>query len=282
VTSESSSQARDWLDDTGSAEHESPTFDTSVAHIARVYDYWLGGKDNYAADRAAGEAALQAYPDLVSSVRANRAFLARVVRYLAAEAGIRQFLDIGTGIPTANNTHEVAQSVAPESRVVYVDNDPIVLSHARALLTSNPVGSTDYIDADLRDTDRILAEAARTLDFSRPVAVMLIAILHLIGDEDDPAAIVARVLDAVPPGSYLAISHVASDIEPEKMAEMRERLNRMVSQKGTYRTHAEVAHLFDGLELIPPGVTRIQEWRPAAELDAKRPAAMWGGLGLKR
>jgi hypothetical protein len=282
VTSESSSQARDRLDDTGSAEHESPTFDTSVAHIARVYDYWLGGKDNYAADRAAGEAALQAYPDLVSSVRANRAFLARVVRYLAAEAGIRQFLDIGTGIPTANNTHEVAQSVAPESRVVYVDNDPIVLSHARALLTSNPVGSTDYIDADLRDTDRILAEAARTLDFSRPVAVMLIAILHLIGDEDDPAAIVARVLDAVPPGSYLAISHVASDIEPEKMAEMRERLNRMVSQKGTYRTHAEVARFFDGLEMIPPGVTRIQEWRPAAELDAKRPAAMWGGIGLKR
>jgi hypothetical protein len=282
VTSESSSQARDWLDDTGSAEHESPTFDTSVAHIARVYDYWLGGKDNYAADREAGEAALQAYPDLVSSVRANRAFLARVVRYLAAEAGIRQFLDIGTGIPTANNTHEVAQSVAPESRVVYVDNDPIVLSHARALLTSNPVGLTDYIDADLRDMDRILAEAARTLDFSRPVAVMLIAILHLIGDEDDPAAIVARVLDAVPPGSYLAISHVASDIEPEKMAEMRERLNRMVSQKGTYRTHAEVARFFGGLELIPPGVTRIQEWRPAAELDAKRPAAMWGGIGLKR
>jgi S-adenosyl methyltransferase len=282
VTSESSSQARDWRDDTGPDEHESPTFDTSVAHIARVYDYWLGGKDNYAADRAAGEAALQAYPDLVSSVRVNRAFLARVVRYLAAEAGIRQFLDIGTGIPTSNNTHEVAQSVAPESRVVYVDNDPIVLSHARALLTSNSAGSTDYIDADLRDTDRILAEAARTLDFSRPVAVMLIAILHLIGDEDDPAAIVARVLDAVPSGSYLAISHVASDIEPEKMAEMRERLNRMVSQKGTYRSHAEVARIFDGLELIPPGVTRIQEWRPDAELDAKRPAAMWGGVGLKR
>ena len=247
-----------------------PTFDTSVAHIARVYDYWLGGKDNYAADRAAGEAALAGVPGpcLVGS-RVNRAFLARVVRYLAAEAGIRQILDIGTGIPTSNNTHEVAQSVAPESRVVYVDNDPIVLSHARALLTSNSAGSTDYIDADLRDTDRILAEAARTLDFSRPVAVMLIAILHLIGDEDDPAAIVARVLDAVPSGSYLAISHVASDIEPEKMAEMRERLNRMVSQKGTYRSHAEVARIFDGLELIPPGVTRIQEWRPDAELDAR-------------
>jgi hypothetical protein len=253
-----------------------------VAHIARVYDYWLGGKDNYAADRAAGDAALQAYPGLASSVRVNRAFLARVVRYLTAEAGIRQFLDIGTGIPTANNTHEVAQSVAQDSRVVYVDNDPIVLSHARALLTSDPKGATDYIDADLRDTDRILAEAARTLDFTRPVAIMLIAILHLVGDEDDPAAIVARLLDAVPPGSYLAISHVASDIEPEKMAEMRERLNRMVSQKGTYRTQAEVTSFFGGLELVPPGVVRIQEWRPDAELEAKRPAAMWGGIGYKR
>jgi hypothetical protein len=281
VTTENPSPARDWPADAGSGQSESPTFDTSVAHIARVYDYWLGGKDNYAADRAAGEAAMEAYPDLVSSVRANRAFLARVVRYLADEAGIRQFLDIGTGIPTANNTHEVAQSVAPESRVVYVDNDPIVLSHARALLTSNPAGSTDYIDADLRDTDRILAEAGRTLDFSEPVAVMLIAILHLIGDEDDPAAIVARLLDAVPSGSYLAISHVASDIEPEKMADMRERLNRMVSQKGTYRTRDEVTGFFAGLELIPPGVARIQEWRPEAELDAKRPAAMWGGIGLK-
>jgi hypothetical protein len=215
-------------------------------------------------------------------VRVNRAFLARVVRYLTAEAGIRQFLDIGTGIPTANNTHEVAQSVAQDSRVVYVDNDPIVLSHARALLTSDPKGATDYIDADLRDTDRILAEAARTLDFTRPVAIMLIAILHLVGDEDDPAAIVARLLDAVPPGSYLAISHVASDIEPEKMAEMRERLNRMVSQKGTYRTQAEVTSFFGGLELVPPGVVRIQEWRPDAELEAKRPAAMWGGIGYKR
>ena len=282
MTSEGSAQARDWLDDAGSGTPESPTFDTSVAHIARVYDYWLGGKDNYAADRAAGDAALQAYPDLASSVRVNRAFLARVVRYLTAEAGIRQFLDIGTGIPTANNTHEVAQSVAQDSRVVYVDNDPIVLSHARALLTSDPRGATDYIDADLRDTDRILAEAARTLDFTRPVAIMLIAILHLIGDEDDPAAIVTRLLDAVPPGSYLAISHVASDIEPEKMAEMRERLNRMVSQKGTYRTQAGVTSFFSGLELVPPGVVRIQEWRPDGELEAKRPAAMWGGIGYKR
>ena len=151
---------------TGSAPGDNPPFDTSVAHIARVYDYWLGGKDNYVADRAAGDAALEAYPDLVSSVRANRAYLSRVVRYLAGQAGIRQFLDIGTGIPTANNTHEVAQQLAPESQVVYVDNDPIVLAHARALLSSNKAGATDYIDADLRDTGTILRQAKRTLDFS--------------------------------------------------------------------------------------------------------------------
>src|SRR6516165_84138 len=166
------------------------SIDTSVAHVARVYDYWLGGKDNFAADRRAGEQAIQAYPDIVYSVRANRAFLARTVRYLAAEAGIRQFLDIGTGIPTADNTHEVAQSVAPESRIVYVDNDPVVLNHARALLTSSPEGACDYLEADLRDPDTILARAAQTLDLSRPVALMLIGILHLIDDEDDPPALV--------------------------------------------------------------------------------------------
>jgi hypothetical protein len=257
------------------------TFDTSVAHIARVYDYWLGGKDNYAADRAAGDEALQAYPNLVFSVRANRAFLARTVRYLAGEAGIRQFLDIGTGIPTANNTHQVAQSVAPACRVVYVDNDPIVLSHARALMASGPLGACDYIDADVRDTETILAEAARTLDFSQPVAVMLIAILHLIGDEDDPSGIVAKLMGAVPPGSYLAMSHVASDIEPEKMAEMGRRLNRLLAQKATYRSHAEVERLFEGLEMVEPGVVPIPQWRSGSEVEAKTPAAMWGGVGRK-
>jgi S-adenosyl methyltransferase len=266
---------------TGSAPGDSPPFDTSVAHIARVYDYWLGGKDNYVADRAAGDAALEAYPDLVSSVRANRAYLSRVVRYLAGRAGIRQFLDIGTGIPTANNTHEVAQQVAPESRVVYVDNDPIVLAHARALLSSNKAGATDYIDADLRDTGTILRQAKRTLDFSAPVAVMLIAVLHLIGDDESPQAIVARLMDEVPSGSYLALSHVASDIEPEKMAEMRERLNRMVAQKGTYRTHDEVMRFFDGLTLVEPGMVRIQQWRPRSETQANSAAAMWGGVGRK-
>ena len=160
-----------------------PEFDSSVPHIARVYDYWLGGKDNFAADRELGERTLQAYPNLVFSVRANRAFLARTVRFLTADMGIRQFVDIGTGIPTANNTHQVAQRVAPECRIVYVDNDPIVLSHARALLTSSPEGACAYIDADLRDPEKILAEAADTLDFTKPVAVMLIAVLQFVGDD---------------------------------------------------------------------------------------------------
>jgi S-adenosyl methyltransferase len=260
---------------------DSVSFDTSVAHIARVYDYWLGGKDNFAADRVAGDEALQAYPDLVSSVRANRAFLARGVRYLAAEAGIRQFLDIGTGIPTANNTHEVAQAVAADSRVVYVDNDPIVLAHARALLVSGPSGATDYLDADLRDTDRILDYARERLDFTRPVGVMLVAVLHLVGPEDDPYGIVRQLIDAVPPGSYLLLSHVASDIEPEKMAEMGKRLNRLLAQKGTYRSQPEVAAFFDGLDIVEPGVVPVQHWRPDSEVEAARRAAMWGGIGRK-
>ena len=174
-----------------------PDFDTSVPHIARVYDYWLGGKDNFAADRELGEQTLQAYPNLVYSVRANRAFLARAVRFLAGEAGIRQFLDIGTGIPTANNTHEVAQRIAPDSRIVYVDNDPIVLSHARALLKSTPQGACAYLDADLRDPDAILAAAADTLDFGQPVAVMLIAVMHFIGDDAEASAIISRLTGGV-------------------------------------------------------------------------------------
>ncbi len=262
------------------APDEPVDFDTSVAHIARVYDYWLGGKDNFAADREAGDEALQAYPDLVSSVRANRAFLARGVRYLA-EAGIRQFLDIGTGIPSANNTHEVAQRVAPGSRVVYVDNDPIVLAHARALLVGSPEGATDYLDADLRDTAKILAHAAGELDFSRPVAVMLVAVLHLIGPDDDPYGIVRQIMAAVPPGSYLLLSHVASDIEPEKMAEMGKRLNRLLAQRGWYRSQAEVGSFFTGLDLVEPGIVPVQQWRPDSEMEAARRSAMWGGVARK-
>jgi len=181
-------------------------FDISVAHQARVYDYMLGGKDNYAADREAAEASIKVWPDMLWAARANRAFLGRAVRYLATDAGIRQFLDIGTGIPTAGNTHQVAQAIAPQSRVVYVDYDPVVLAHARALLTSTGEGATEYIDADLRDTGTILERAARLLDFTKPVAVTMLAILHALPDSDDPYAIVATVMDAVPPGSYLAIA----------------------------------------------------------------------------
>jgi SAM-dependent methyltransferase len=282
VTSEGSPPATDRGNGTAPRPHEAALdIDTSVAHVARVYDYWLGGKDNFAADRVAGDQAIQAYPDIVYSVRANRAFLARTVRYLAAEAGIRQFLDIGTGIPTANNTHEVAQDAAPGSNVVYVDNDPVVLTHARALLVSGRHGNTSYIDADLRDTGRILAEAAVTLDFSRPVGIVLMAILQHIDEAEDPYAIVNSLLAAVPPGSYLAISHPAADIETEAMAQMAERLNKLMAEKVTFRTGPQVERFFEGLELVKPGMVRVQEWRPASEIEAKSPAALWGGVGRK-
>ena len=265
----------------GVPAHDRQPSDTKVAHSARVHDYWLGGKDHFAADRAAGDAVIAAYPGIVVSVRANRAFLARVVRFLAAEAGIRQFLDIGTGIPAANNTHEVAQAVAPDSRVVYVDYDPVVLAHARALLTSSPQGVTDYIDADLRTPEKILEQAARTLDFSRPVAVMLIAIMHLIVDADGPYGIVRRLMAAVPAGSYLALSQVASDIEAEQMAEAARRYNRLAHETQRHRTHAEVERFFDGLDLVEPGLVAVQNWRPASEFEAASPSAMWGGVGSK-
>jgi len=281
VTSEGT-PAEDGRESTPPPGHDATmSIDTSVAHVARVYDYWLGGKDNFAADRRAGEQAIQAYPDIVYSVRANRAFLARTVRYLAAEAGIRQFLDIGTGIPTANNTHEVAQSVAPGSNVVYVDNDPVVLTHARALLVSGDQGHTNYIDADLRDTGRILAEAALTLDFSQPVAIMLMAILQHIDEAEDPNAIVSSLLAAVPPGSYLTISHPAADLAAQQMAQMAERLNKLMAEKVTFRTRAQVAPFFEGLAMVEPGLVRVQEWRPDTEMEAKSPAALWGGMGRK-
>jgi O-methyltransferase involved in polyketide biosynthesis len=258
-----------------------PDFDTSVPHIARVYDYWLGGKDNFAADREMGERTLQAYPNLVYSVRANRAFLARTVRFLAGEMGIRQFLDIGTGIPTANNTHEVAQGIAPEARIVYVDNDPVVLSHAKALLKSTPEGACAYIDADLRDPDTILAGAADTLDFGQPVAVMLIAVMHFVGDDAQASAIVNRLMAACVPGSFLAMSHAASDIDAAQMAEMVRRLNEATAEKTTLRDRAGVTRLFDGLELVEPGVIRAAEWRPTTDLEAASPAALWGGVARK-
>jgi S-adenosyl methyltransferase len=257
-------------------------FDTTVAHQARVYDYLLGGKDNYAADRAVAEATLKVNPDLAPSAHANRAFLGRAIRYLAEEAGIRQFLDIGTGIPTAGNTHQVAQAIAPESRVVYVDYDPIVLAHARALLTSHQAGATEYIDSDLRDTQTILDQAARLLDFSKPVAVTLISILHAIPDDDDPYAIVARLLDAVPAGSYLAISHMGSDLmAAQALQEMNEVWKRQSQQQYTPRRRDQVARFFDGTDLVEPGLVRVEEWRPQPGTSVERKSIMWSAVGRK-
>jgi O-methyltransferase involved in polyketide biosynthesis len=258
-----------------------PDFDTRVPHIARVYDYWLGGKDNFAADRELGEQTLQAYPNLVFSVRANRAFLARAVRFLAGTAGIRQLLDIGTGIPTANNTHEVAQRIAPDSRIVYVDNDPIVLSHAKALLKSTPEGGCAYLGADLRDPDTILAGATETLDFGQPVAVILLAVLQFAGDDAQAGAIVNRLMGACAPGSFVVISHPASDIDAEQHAEMVRRMNDSMAQQVTLRDRAAVTRLFAGLDLAEPGVVRASEWRPDTELEAATPTVLWAGVARK-
>jgi len=243
---------------------EPASLDTSVAHPARVYDYWLGGKDNFAADREAAEAAIADNPYIVPGVRTNREFLGRAVRYLTGEPGIRQFLDIGTGIPTADNTHEVAQDAAPEARIVYVDNDPIVLVHARELLTSSAEGATDYIEADIRDPGHVLRQAAATLDFDQPVAVVLLAILQFISDAEDPYALVANLIDAVVPGSYLVISHPASDIHAEAMAKMARSLNKRQREPDhvRFRNHDEFSRFFGGLELVSPGIAQPHRWRP--------------------
>jgi hypothetical protein len=257
----------------------SPLFDISVPHIARVYNYWLGGKDHFAADRDLAERFIKADPEVIAGVRANRAFLGRAVHFLATEARVRQFIDIGTGIPTANNTHEVAQRAAPDSRVVYVDNDPIVLAHARALLTSDPDGVTDYIDADLRNTGTILKQAALTLDFGQPVAVMLVGILQCIPDEDDPRGIVAALMDGVPPGSYLAVSHPASDVHAGARAGAA-LLSQGLASPVTFRTRAAIGRFFDGLELIEPGLVSTSQWRSGVGADT-RPLANWAGVARK-
>lgn len=237
-------------------------FDTTVAHPARVYDYWLGGKDNFAADREAGDRALAAGAKILPGVRANRAFLRRAVRYLAAEAGVRQFLDIGTGLPSAGNTYEVAHEVAPECRVVYVDNDPIVLAHARALLTS-VTATVAYIEADARDTKKILTEAAHTLDFSQPVAVMFLMILQYIPDADNPGRIVCEIMDATPSGSYLAHSDAALDVSADaNVAASADRLNERMPTNQHLRTTQQLTAYYAGLEMVEPGLVQLPRWRP--------------------
>jgi hypothetical protein len=259
-----------WQDeDVSDWSQDLPPFDVSVAHPARVYDYLLGGKDNFAADRVAAEAIIEVSPVVFACVRANRAFLRRAVRYLAREAGIRQFLDIGTGLPTADNTHHVAQRIAPECKVAYVDNDPIVLAHARALMTSAPGGACAYIDADLRDTDKVLRHAAETLDFAQPVAVMVLCTMQYVPDTDDPHAIVARLMNAVPSGSFLAMSDTTRDIDTQAMMTGAARYYnaKLGPTVFTPRTGAEYARFFDGLSLVEPGLVPMPQWRPDPDPD---------------
>jgi hypothetical protein len=243
---------------------------------------WIGGKDHYPADRKAAEEVAACRPQVVAGARANRAFLARAVRYLAGRQGIRQFLDIGPGLPAPGSTHEVAQSIAPESRVVYVDNDPLVLVHARALLTSTTGAPCEHVDGDLRDPDAIIREAAQTLDFSRPAAVILVAVLHFLADADDPGGVVETLAGALAPGSFVAISHLTSDFAPEQVGAGVAAYNALVPAGITARTHAGVTSLFGRLALIPPGVVPVSEWRPEHAPVRGVSADMYAGLATTR
>jgi len=238
-----------------------PKIDASVANVARAWNYMVGGKDNFEADREAARQLISVAPVIRIAAPASRAFLRRAVHYLAADAGIRQFLDIGTGLPTAGNTHEVAQSVAPQCRVVYVDNDPVVLVHARALLTSVPEGVTSYVDADARDPGAIIAEARATLDFGQPVAVIMVDLLNFIEDDAAVRSIMAELIAAVPTGSYFAIMHPASDLDPA-LPEAEKRWNQLAPQHVRLRSRADLTDLLAGLELVEPGLVTVPEWRP--------------------
>jgi hypothetical protein len=269
-------------DSSSAPGQQPPSIDTSVPHSARIWNYWLGGKDYYPVDREAGDQFREAFPGIVDVARTSRGFLTRVVRYLAGEAGIRQFLDIGTGLPTADNTHQVAQRVAPESRIVYVDNDPLVLTHARALLTSTPEGVTDYVDADLREPDKIVQGAAKTLDFTQPIALMLMGILGHVSNYDEAQSIVKRLLAALPSSSYLAL-YDGTDIDKADV-EAQQQYNESGAIPYILRSPEQIARFFDGLELVEPGVVSVPRWRPdPADLGGGLPAEVEasGGVGRK-
>ncbi|MFE7649177.1 SAM-dependent methyltransferase [Streptomyces phaeoluteigriseus] len=255
---------------------------TNQPHTARIWNYWLGGKDNYEVDRVAGDQIRRLHPGIGEYARADRLFLGRAVRHLVHEVGIRQFLDIGTGLPTADNTHEVAQAAAPEARIVYVDNDPLVLAHARALLTSSPEGRTDYLDEDLRNVDAILEHAARTLDFSKPVALILLGVVIFVGDDEDPYSLVRRLVDRLPAGSHLVLSHTVTSPSMPDVDEAVKFWNEHGTPKLTQRTPEDVARFFDGLELLEPGVLSCSRWRPE-DGDGAEPeeVAMFGGVARK-
>jgi hypothetical protein len=266
----------------GSAEPAE--IDTSKAHAARVYDYLLGGRANFKVDREAAQRAYAAWPGGIDGVRADvrqhRAALGRVVRYYVGDAGITQFLDIGTGIPQENNVHEVAQAEESDARIVYVDRDPIVLAHAHQLLRGTREGAISYIYGDLHDPQPILAEAAKTLDFSRPTGVMLFGILHFFSDADDPHGLIGQLLEPLPADSSLALTHLASDLHSEEMAETFNRLNSNMAELVTLRTHDEVAALLSGLELVEPGVVQATQWRPDPD-TTPAPSQVWLGVGRK-
>jgi O-methyltransferase involved in polyketide biosynthesis len=268
-----------WPEVVGSAEKK---IDVDVAHTARIWNYWLGGRDNYPVDRRAGDEIRAIHPGIGEYALADRDFLDRTVAHLAGEVGIRQFLDIGTGLPTAGNTHEVAQRVAPDSRVVYVDNDPLVLVHARALLRGTAEGATDYIDADLRDVDTILAGAARTLDLGRPVALVLLGVVIFLEDDEDPYDIVRRLLDPLPSGSHLVLSHTITGPHLPEVDAAVAFWNQHGTPHLTQRTPEQIAGFFAGLDLLDPGVVSCSRWRPVPD-GSKPPAevAMFGAVGRK-
>jgi S-adenosyl methyltransferase len=259
--------------------------DTGIPHMARVYDYLLGGRTNFAVDRRLAEHATAALPGGIEearrNVQANRRFLRWAVRHLAGELGVRQFLDIGTGIPDDDNVHAAVRQVAPDARVVYVDHDPIVLAHAHLLLRGVPTGATAYLDVDLREPETIVHRAADTLDFTEPVAIMLLGVLHYILDDENPYGLVTHLVDAVPPGSYLVISHLASDIQPEAMAELARRHNESVpADLAAIRSHAEVSRFFEGLDLLDPGVVPLGHWchQDAAPRGEPPAIPIYGGV----
>ena len=266
-----------------SPEIPDPKIVTSVPHNARIWNYWLGGKDNYPVDREMGEQIRSFFPEIVDNAVADRHFLVRTVTFLARQEGIRQFLDIGTGLPTHNNTHEVAQSVAPGARVVYVDNDPLVLTHARALLTGTDQGATDYVDADLRDPEGILAAAGKTLDLTRPVALMLLGVVNFVADDAEVRSVLDQLMGALAPGSYLVVSHPTDDIDEERAHQVAAAWNEKGTPKLTIRGAAGIEALFDGLELLEPGVVSCSLWRPEpTEVGEIRPVAEYGGVARKR
>jgi hypothetical protein len=271
-------------DTDGTADGQrSPQIDRTRAHSARIWNYWLGGKDHYPVDRTVGDQIQQLHPGIVDYARGDRAFLGRAVAHLSSDLGIRQYLDVGTGLPTVDNTHEVAQRIAPDSRIVYVDNDPLVLVHARALLTSTPEGSTDYIDADLRDVDTILDRAATTLDLTRPVALMLLGVVIFIEDDEQTYDTVRRLLDPLPSGSYLVLSHTVTEPTMPAMDAAVAFWNENGTPKLTQRTPEQVARFFDGMDLLEPGVVSCSQWRPEPSAwGVPEPVAIFGGVARKR